>query len=38
LGRLALIDAEQQVWRETMMTTQPDDGMYLSTRAALTVV
>ncbi|MDX3975263.1 hypothetical protein [Shinella sp.] len=35
---LGLIHAEQQVWRETMMTGKPDADAYLKTRAAIAVV
>ncbi|WP_299391566.1 hypothetical protein [Pelagibius sp.] len=32
---LGLINAEQEAWRETMMTSTPDPSAYLSTRAAM---
>jgi hypothetical protein len=35
---LGLINAEQQLWRDTMMTGQPDAGSYLNARAAIAVV
>lgn len=35
---LGLINAEQQLWRDTMMCGEPDAASYLSARAALTVV
>ncbi|KJF70117.1 hypothetical protein [Agrobacterium arsenijevicii] len=35
---LGLINAEQQLWRDTMMTGQPDAGSYLNSRAAIAVV
>lgn len=35
---LGLINAEQQMWRDTMMTGQPDSGAYLNGRAAIAVV
>jgi hypothetical protein len=35
---LGLINAEQQLWRDTMMTGQPDAGLYLNARAAIAVV
>jgi len=35
---LGLINAEQQVWRDTMMTGRPDAGSYLNARAAIAVV
>jgi hypothetical protein len=30
---LAVINAEQEAWRETMMTTKPDRSAYLEGRA-----
>ncbi len=35
---LALIDAEQRIWRDTMMGPRPDGTAYLSTRAPVTAV
>lgn len=35
---LGLVNAEQQIWRDTMMTDRPDAGSYLSTRPAIAVV
>ncbi|RWX76063.1 hypothetical protein EPK99_20660 [Neorhizobium lilium] len=35
---LGLINAEQQLWRDTMMTDGPDTAAYLNTRAAIAVV
>jgi hypothetical protein len=35
---LALINAEQQLWRETMMTGRPDSSSYLNARATILVV
>lgn len=35
---LGLINAEQQLWRETMMSGEPDAASYLTARAALAVV
>jgi hypothetical protein len=35
---LGLINAEQQLWRDTMMAGQPDAESYLNTRAAMEVV
>jgi len=35
---LGLINAEQLVWRDTMMGSTPDPEKYLSTRASITVV
>jgi hypothetical protein len=35
---LGLINAEQQAWRDTMMTAQPDADSYLNARAAITTV
>jgi hypothetical protein len=35
---LGLINAEQQLWRDTMMSVEPDPASYLSARAALSVV
>lgn len=35
---LRLIHAEQEIWRETMMTPRPDTDAYLTTRVALTTV
>lgn len=35
---LGLINAEQQIWRDTMMTAQPSADSYLNTRAAIASV
>lgn len=35
---LALINAEQELWRETMMTSHPDPAAYLNARAAVDFV
>ncbi|MCM2474685.1 hypothetical protein HGO38_14485 [Rhizobium sp. CG5] len=35
---LGLINAEQQLWRDTMMIDQPDSGAYLNAHAAIAVV
>ena len=35
---LALINAEQEAWRETMMTTAPDRAAYLKSRSSLRTV
>ncbi|WP_337660400.1 hypothetical protein [Anderseniella sp. Alg231-50] len=35
---LGLIDAEQRIWRDTMMAPAPDAGAYLKTHASITEV
>ncbi len=35
---LGLINAEQQLWRDTMMTGRPDSGAYLNARVAIAAV
>lgn len=38
IWELGLINAEQEIWRKTMMGVKPDPSVYLETRATLKVV
>ena len=38
IWELAVIDAEQKIWRETMMGDEPDLALYLNQRVAVTAV